>query len=139
MRRTILLAFGLLLLTDLALGNRQEARADTGQTIVSPPPAAVAGQPLVVIYTLSTCPHCQEAKEYMTSHDIPFVNREVDSDDRHMEELMRLYDEMKVPMEKRGVPLIIIAGKVRLQGFDRERFRKELDGVRGTSPAGGKP
>lgn len=141
MRRTISLVLGLLLATIITVSTRAVAQAANDQTIVTPSASAATQQPRVVIYTLSTCPHCQEAKDYMTSHGIPFVNREVDDDGEHMQELMRIYDEMKVPAEKRGVPLIIISDKVRLQGFNKERFQKELDGVRmqRTSPAVVKP
>lgn len=141
MRRTISLVLGLLLATTITVSTRAVAQAANDQTIVTPSASAATQQPRVVIYTLSTCPHCQEAKDYMTSHGIPFVNREVDDDGEHMQELMRIYDEMKVPAEKRGVPLIIISDKVRLQGFNKERFQKELDGVRmqRTSPAVVKP
>lgn len=141
MRRTISLVLGLLLATIITVSTRAVAQAASYQTIVTPSASAATQQPRVVIYTLSTCPHCQEAKDYMTSHGIPFVNREVDDDGEHMQELMRIYDEMKVPAEKRGVPLIIISDKVRLQGFNKERFQKELDGVRTqrTSPAVVKP
>lgn len=83
----------------------------------------------VVIYTLSTCPHCREAKEYLTSNNIPFVNREVDSDDKHMEELVKIFDEMGVPEARRGVPLIIIGGTTRIQGFNREKVQGALQKV----------
>lgn len=129
MRRVTPLVLGLLLAASTTAAVRNAALAADGQTIVTPQAAASLRQPLVVIYTLSTCPHCREAKEYMTSHGIPFVDRAVD-DEGHMHELMRIYDDMGVPVEKRGVPLIVIADKVRLQGFNRERFQKELDGVR---------
>jgi len=127
MSRIISIALVLMLATSITVSASNTARAANGQTIVTPPPSAMNQQPLVVIYTLSTCPHCQEAKEYMTSHGIPFINREVDDDDQHMQELMQIYDEMKVPVEKRGVPLVVISDKVRLQGFNKERFQKELD------------
>jgi glutaredoxin len=80
----------------------------------------------VVIYTLTTCPHCMEAKEYFTANNIPFINREVDSDDHHMEELMKIYDQMGVPEAKRGVPLIIIGESIRLQGFNKEKVQDAL-------------
>lgn len=98
------------------------------QTVLkeSQPPAKT---PSVVIYTLSTCPHCRDAKEYLTGNNVPFVNREVDSDDRHMEELMRIYDEMGVPEAKRGVPLIIIGDTIRLQGFNRDKVQEALQKV----------
>jgi len=127
MRRVIPLVPGLLLATFITVSVCNVARAANDQTIVTPSASAVTQQPRVVIYTLSTCPHCQEAKEYMTSHGIPFVNREVDDDGEHMQELMKIYDEMKVPTEKRGVPLIVISDKIRLQGFNKEKFQQELD------------
>jgi len=83
-------------------------------------------KPLVVIYTLSTCPHCMEAKEFFTSNNIPFVNREVDSDSQHMDDLMQIYDKMNVPEQKRGVPLIIIGDDVKLQGFNKEKVQEAL-------------
>ena len=82
--------------------------------------------PLVIIYTLSTCPHCKEAKEFFTRNNIPFVNREVDTDSRHMDELMQIYDKMNVPDQKRGVPLIIIGDSIKLQGFNKERVQEAM-------------
>lgn len=85
-------------------------------------------KPLVIIYTLSTCPHCMEAKEFFTRNNIPFVNREVDTDSKHMDDLMQLYDKMAVPDEKRGVPLILI-GDDRLQGFNKAKVEEALKKV----------
>jgi len=86
-------------------------------------------KPVVIIYTLSTCPHCMEAKEFFTSNHIPFVNREVDTDSKHMDDLMKLYDKMAVPDEKRGVPLILIGDDVRLQGFNKAKVQEALKKV----------
>lgn len=100
----------------------------------SAPQSAVPAQqkkatdaPAVVIYTLSTCPHCAEAKAYLTKRGIPFTNREVDTDDEHMAELMKIYDEMKVPNERRGVPLFVIGGTTRLQGFDKAKLEAAIE------------
>jgi glutaredoxin len=101
------------------------------QTIVAP--KAAEETPLVVIYTLSDCPHCREAKAYLTGNKIPFVNREVDTDDLHMAELMKLYDAMGVPEQKRGVPLFVIGNRIKLQGFNRDKLQKALQEV-GTAP-----
>lgn len=96
------------------------------QSTVKPSKKTEKSSPAVVIYTLSTCPHCAEAKDYLTKNGIPFINREVDTDDGHMEELMKVYDDMKVPEERRGVPFFVIGEKTRLQGFDKEKFEKAL-------------
>jgi glutaredoxin 3 len=102
------------------------AAADAPQSPIAPSSKTEEAAPLVVIYTLSTCPHCAEAKAYLTKHGIPFTNREVDTDDKYMEELVKIYDEMKVPEERRGVPFFVIGGKIRLQGFDREKLEAAI-------------
>lgn len=91
---------------------------------MEPKPGEQARQ--VVIYTTSICPHCREAKEYMTRNKIPFINREVDTDDEHMVTLMSIYDSMGVPEQKRGVPLIIIGNRVRIQGFNKDKLLNAL-------------
>ena len=83
----------------------------------------------VVIYTMSTCPHCQEAKEYLSSNNIPLIDREVDTDDQHMATLMSIYDSMGVPEQKRGVPLIVVGNRIRIQGFNRDKLQNALKEV----------
>jgi hypothetical protein len=67
-----------------------------------------------------------EAKEYFVKNGIPFVNREVDTDSQHMDDLMEIYETMQVPYEKRGVPLILIGDKIKLQGFNKEKFQEAM-------------
>jgi len=116
--------FCLLLITaaapHLAIGQPDGAQTGIGQV-----PSAQT-KPQVIIYTLSTCPHCMEAKEFFTSNNIPFVNREVDTDGEHMDTLMQIYDTMNVPEQKRGVPLIIIGNDIKLQGFNKEKVQEAL-------------
>ena len=96
------------------------------QTLItsSHPPGEAA--PLVVIYTLSNCPHCREAKEYLDNSKIPFINREVDTDDEHMETLMKIYESMGVPEQKRGVPFFVIGNRINIQGFNRDKLQNAL-------------
>ena len=84
---------------------------------------------LVVIYTTSTCPHCREAKEYLTRNNIPFINREVDTDDEHLVALINIYDSMGVPEQKRGVPLLVIGNRIRLKGFNKDTLQNALKEV----------
>jgi glutaredoxin len=85
--------------------------------------------PLVVIYTLSTCPHCREAKEYLDNNKIPYINREVDMDDEYMATLMKIYDSMGVPEQKRGVPLFVIGNRINIQGFNKDKLQNALKEV----------
>ena len=122
----------LLLVSSLLLGYSTNSLADSNvlapekQTILPAHHPAAEQKPLVVIYTLSTCPHCHEAKEYLKNNNIPFVNREVDTDDEQMETLMKIYDSMGVPDEKRGVPLLVIGDRIRMQGFSSEKLQNAL-------------
>ncbi len=125
MNRIFACLFCLLLsMTAVAITFAEEKPADPQNSLSQVPPAET--KPLVIIYTLSTCPHCKAAKEYLTRNNIPFVNREVDTDSQHMDELMQIYEMMKVPYEKRGVPLILIGDSIKLQGFKEEKVREAL-------------
>jgi len=110
----------------LFAGNATEGSRQTIITMEQKP-AEKASQ--VVIYTMSTCPHCREAKEYLTSHNIAFINREVDTDDQHLATLMGIYDSMGVPEQKRGVPLFVIGNKIRIQGFNKDKLQNALKEV----------
>jgi glutaredoxin 3 len=101
-----------------------EQPADPQTSIGKAPPAQ--NTPLVIIYTLSTCPHCRAAQEYFIRNNIPFVTREVDTDSQHMNELMQIYDTMKVPEKRRGVPLILIGDSIKLQGFNQEKVQEAI-------------
>jgi len=125
MNKSFTVFFCLLLLTTVALPHPAAGQPQDAQTGIGlVPPAQKI--PLVIIYTLSTCPHCMEAKEFFTNNNIPFINREVDSDSQHMDELMQIYDKMNIPEQKRGVPLIIIGTDVKLQGFNKEKVQEAL-------------
>jgi len=105
------------------------AEQEGAQTGISTIPVA-KNKTVVIIYTQSTCPHCMEAKEYFTRNKIPFVNREVDTDDQQMDNLMEIYEKMGVPYEKRGVPLILIGDSIKIQGFKKEKVEEALKKVR---------
>jgi glutaredoxin len=124
-RITVCLLVAACILPDFAAA----AESAEKQSIVAPPPVPAKKYPSVVIYTLSTCPHCREAKEYFSQHNIPFINREVDTDDQHMADLMTIYDAMGVPEQKRGVPLIIIGNNIRLQGFNKDKIEEAFSKV----------
>ena len=130
MRRIFLLSISLLLIVFTATAFASETVAAAGkQTLITPNQTPGEEAPLVVIYTMSTCPHCKEAKEYLNNNKIPFINREVDTDEDNLAALMNIYDSMGVPEQKRGVPLFVIGNRINIQGFNSEKLQNALKEV----------
>lgn len=119
----LLIAFSLSIFTAAAFANELK------QTIIIPEQTQGEGIPLVVIYTLSSCPHCREAKEYLIRHKIPYINREIDTNDEHLATLMNIYDSMGIPEQKRGVPFFVIGNRINIQGFSVEKLQNALEEV----------
>lgn len=99
------------------------AAAQGNQSTLTPAKAEAAKKyPQIVLFSVSWCPHCKEAKEYFTRNNIPFINRDVEVDDKAMEELTGKY-------KSNGVPVIVIRpGKdeVVVKGFTPEMFQESL-------------
>jgi glutaredoxin-like YruB-family protein len=97
------------------------------QSTLSPGKAAAAKKyPQIVLYSVAWCPHCREAKEYLTKNDIPFINRDVEIDAKAMEDLTIKYNSTGVP--------VIIFGKgekeIVMKGFTPEQFQETLQKAR---------
>ncbi|MDD2540622.1 MAG: glutaredoxin domain-containing protein [Desulfuromonadaceae bacterium] len=136
MFKKVLLIMSLLLLAfsvSCFAGEAAKSPRSQTETLISPHQPPAVKKALVVIYTLSTCPHCKEAREYLTKNDIPFIDHEVDLDEEQMTALMKIYDSMGVPDQKRGVPLFVIDNKVRIQGFNKAKLQAALKEVGSTS------
>ncbi len=73
----------------------------------------------VVIYTTGTCPWCHKAKDYLRQHGIQFKEVRVDQDPNGLKELMRVSNQM-------GVPVIVINGKA-IIGFDKQKIDNMLN------------
>ena len=116
-RRAIMLT--LLLAAVAAYG----ATDETQQSPVNPAKAHALTYPKIVLYSVSWCPHCKEAKEYLTRNNIPFINRDVELDPAAMEDLTEKY-------KSQGVPVIVIGNDEKvLKGFDRVKFENAVKAV----------
>jgi glutaredoxin-like YruB-family protein len=93
------------------------------QSTLNPSKAQAAkNYPQIVLFSVAWCPHCKEAKEYLTSNNIPFINRDVEVDEKAMEELTGKY-------KSNGVPVMVFGtGKNELvvKGFTPELFQASL-------------
>ncbi len=74
--------------------------------------------PEVKVYTLPTCPHCHQAKEFLLHKNIPFTDFNVAEDTKARDEMIQLTNQ-------RSVPVIIIDGKI-IIGFDQHKINEAL-------------
>lgn len=72
----------------------------------------------VVIFTSNTWPYCVTAKEYLQEKEIPYTEKNIQTDVEARKELMG--------MGHMGVPVIIIDGE-EIVGFDKEKVEQLLD------------
>tara|TARA_Y100000310_G_C20686953_1_gene819646 strand:- start:2998 stop:3231 length:234 start_codon:yes stop_codon:yes gene_type:complete len=73
----------------------------------------------VKIYSLPTCPYCNQAKTFLTSHKIKFEDINVEGNKKAQEEMVEKSGQ-------RGTPVIDIDGKI-LVGFEEDKLKKALD------------
>ncbi len=72
----------------------------------------------IKIYTTSTCPYCEMAKEYLTKNKISYEQYDVAEDEKAREEMIQKSKQM-------GVPVIDIDGKI-IIGFNKPEIDKAL-------------
>ena len=75
--------------------------------------------PTVTVYSTPTCPWCDRAKEYLTSRNVPFTNKDVSVDQQAAMEMIRLTGQQGVP--------VIAAGNDVVVGFDQVRLAQIAD------------
>ncbi len=122
MIRAVCASLAVILVTGVSI-----AAESPRQSTLNPAKAAAAKTyPQIVLYSVAWCPHCREAKEYLTKNDIPFINRDVEIDARAMEDLTIKYTSTGVP--------VLVFGKdkdeVLMKGFTPELFQETLQKVR---------
>ena len=120
------LATALLLLTVTSFvpGTPAHAAGEPSQTILNQAAAKKSPYPKIVIYTVAWCPHCRELKEYLTSRNIPFINRDVELDAAAMQDL-------EVKYNSRGVPIVVIGDNEEvIKGFNAEKLEALVQKVR---------
>lgn len=118
MKKITMLA--LILAASLAAVTAQAAGTpDAGQSKIDAKAVKQNAYPKIVLYSVAWCPHCKDAKEYFTKNNIPFINKDVELDDKAMDELTKKY-------KSQGVPVIVLDGKKVIKGFSPEMFEKAV-------------
>ncbi len=75
---------------------------------------------MVKIYSTSTCPYCEMAKDFLKNNNVEFEDVDVSEDHAAQEEMIKKSGQM-------GVPVIEIDGKM-IIGFDRAAVEEALKG-----------
>lgn len=79
---------------------------------------------VITIYTINDCPFCKKEKDYLTSHNLPFIEKNLESNREYLEEMMAVSDKFA------GVPFTDInkddGTRVKLKGFTKEEFDAAL-------------
>lgn len=77
---------------------------------------------MVTVYSLSTCPACKRAKQFLISNSIEFKNIEVDT--LEGPDLTAIRNVVRKHNPAETYPTIVIGGKV-IVGYDESALRKE--------------
>jgi len=72
----------------------------------------------VKIYSTPTCPYCIRTKKYLQERGIFFENIDVSSDQRGLQDMIKVSGQM-------GVPVVLIDGEV-IVGFDKGKIDAKL-------------
>ena len=119
MKRIAVAVMLMLMVTSGALAAGHEAT----QSRLNPAKAQEARKyPMIVLYSVSWCPHCREAKEYFTKNNIPFTNRDVEQDAQAMALLTGKYKSQSIPVIVLGTG----PNEVVMHGFTPETFQANL-------------
>lgn len=107
----------------LTVASGAVAAGQAPQSKLNPAKAQEARKyPQIVLYSVSWCPHCREAKEYFAKSNIPFTNRDVEQDDQAMKLLTGKY-------KSQSIPVIVLGNgpnEVVMHGFSPEAFQQNL-------------
>lgn len=72
----------------------------------------------IKIYTTPTCPYCHMAKDFLAKKKLKFEEIDVLKDQKAAEEMVKISDQMAVPVIKIDDNVII--------GFDQEQIERVL-------------
>ena len=82
------------------------------------PKGKVPAKHTVKIFTTPQCPYCHKAKDFFRENGIMYEEKDVSSDQKAQDEMIKASGEL-------GVPQIWIGDSI-LVGFDREQLKKAL-------------
>lgn len=73
----------------------------------------------VKLYTTTTCPWCEQTKEFLKKYKIEYEEVDVSTDSKAREQLVQDTGQM-------GVPVTVIDDELALAGFNEKELKKAL-------------
>lgn len=99
---------------------------ESPQAPVAPPEAvpAAAVSLKATVYSITDCEYCAAEKQYLTSKNIPFVEKNVEKNEADLKEMLAASDNFA------GVPVTVLESstgkKVVVKGFTQSDFEEEM-------------
>lgn len=97
--------------------------APAGPPLPAPPPLPPGATPDVIVYGASWCGACRQAAEWLASHHVPFVDKDIERDPGARAEMERKCRAAGVAPN--SIPILDVRGQV-LQGFSPGRVARLL-------------
>lgn len=72
----------------------------------------------VVVYSTKTCPWCAKTKEFLKANKISYTNKDVGSNKKNADEMMKKSGQQ-------GVPVVVIGSKI-IVGYNENKLRSAL-------------
>lgn len=112
---------------------RFDALVDGARAAAEEAEAVVASNDPVVVFGASWCGACRQAEAYLHSHDIPYVEHDIEREPGARADMQRR--ARAAGIQATGIPVIDVHGRV-MQGFDPQAIERAL---RETAPAAPAP
>lgn len=73
---------------------------------------------IIKVYSTPSCPYCVTLKNYLKDHGVEFEDIDVSKNEKELEEMIKLSNQMGVPVVKVDQQIVV--------GFDKEKINKLL-------------
>lgn len=73
----------------------------------------------VIVYTTQWCPYCKQTKAFLAENSVPFLERDIELGDAHI-------DQLYASLDSKGIPKVIIGDTV-INGYNVKLLRQHLE------------
>jgi len=80
----------------------------------------------IIFYGTETCPYCLKTKEFLLKNNYSFVEKDI-SNPIFRQEMLKLYQEFNIPIEKAKIPTILVNNSCLIIGVIEEKNKDALN------------